>query len=475
MTRSRPPSRNAITSHVSNQGVAARSGLAGCARTDEPILYPLNASPRARLGPIWLAGGVTRGNALAFIYAAFFSVCLLSFLSFMQPFVLDAHLGIPRSQQGRATFLLGTTQEIVMLLLVGPAGAIIDRVGRRVIYTLGLAWIGGGYVLYPLASSLPELIATRFFFAIGAAMIGTAMATVLADVPQDRSRGLMVGVTGTMQGLGVMFAVLVLSKLPLRFEALGHSDDIAGRFTLWIGALLCFATAVVCWFGLYRSTPGSALRRHEPLLRLIATGVRVARANRRLGLGYLASFVARGDMVVLGTFFSLWIMQLGLAHGLTRPAAMAKAGAMYGLAQFAGLVWAPILGWSMDRLDRVTVVVIAMGLAAFGYAIVGLTTDAFAPGMNVRMMLLGVGELSCIVAGQALLGQQAPRDLRGSVMGVAGFCAALGVVFSTSVGGWLFDHWRPSGPFLMIATVNVLVMLVALWVRLTTPTEHPNG
>ena len=54
-----------------------------------------------RLGPIWLADDVTRGNALAFLYAAFFSVCLLSFLSFMQPFVLDAHLGIPRSQLKR--------------------------------------------------------------------------------------------------------------------------------------------------------------------------------------------------------------------------------------------------------------------------------------------------------------------------------------------------------------------------------------
>lgn len=433
----------------------------------------MNAVPSRKLGPIWLAEGVTRGNALSFIYAAFFSVCLLSFLSFMQPFVLDAHLGIPRSAQGRATFLLGTTQEIVMLLLVGPFGALADKIGRRVIYTLGLAWIGVGYILYPLAGSLPELIATRFFFAIGAAMIGTVMATVLADTPQDRSRGLLVGITGTLQGLGVMFGVLVLSKLPLRFEALGFTDDIAGRFTLWIGAVLCFITATVCWLGLYRSTPEGMTRRREPLLKLIATGVRTARENRRLALGYLASFVARGDLVVIGTFFSLWIMQAGLAEGMTRPAAMARAGAMYGVAQLAGLIWGPVLGWLMDRFDRVTVVVIAMALAAIGYSMVGLTVDPFAPGMNLKMMLLGAGELSCILAVQALLGQQAPGNLRGSVMGIAAFTSALGVLFATSLGGWLFDHWRAGGPFVMIAIVNALVMLAALWVRFTTPTERP--
>ncbi len=435
----------------------------------------MTGNPSQRLGPIHLAEGVTRGNALTFLYAAFFSVCLLSFLSFMQPFVLDAHLGIPRSQQGRATFLLGTTQEIVMLLLVGPFGALADKIGRRVIYTLGLAWIGAGYVLYPLAGSLTELVATRLFFAIGAAMIGTVMATVLADTPRDRSRGLLVGVTGTLQGLGVMFGVLVLSKLPLRFETLGHSDDMAGRYTFWIGATLCFLTAAVSWAGLQRDGAAGRTRRRESLLQLIGTGVRTGRANPRLALGYLTSFVARGDMVVIGTFFSLWMMQAGLALGLSRPAAMAKAGAMYGVAQLAGLIWGPILGWLMDRLDRVTVIVLAMGIAAVGYAIVGLTHDPFAPGMPLKMMLLGAGELSCIIAGQALLGQQAPRDYRGSVMGVAAFCAAIGVMFSTSLGGWLFDHWRPGAPFVMIGCVNALVMVVALWVRLATPTEKPSG
>lgn len=84
-----------------------------------------------RLGPIWIADDITRGNALTFLYAAFFSVCLLSFLSFMQPFVLDAHLGIPRSQTSS---------------------------GGRILYTLGLVWVGVGYILnwWRRASSLPS-------------------------------------------------------------------------------------------------------------------------------------------------------------------------------------------------------------------------------------------------------------------------------------------------------------------------------
>lgn len=418
-----------------------------------------------RLGPIHLADGISHRNALSFLYAAFFSVCLLSFISFMQPYVLNVHLGLSRAEQGRYTALLGLSQEIVMLALVSPFGALIDKVGRRVMYTLGLAWIGVGYFLYPLATSFPELLAYRLFFAVGAGMIGTAMATVLADTPRDESRGLMVGLTGTLQGLGVMFGVLVLSKLPKYLhDHHGITEDAAGRYTLWLGAGLCLLTALVCWLGLQRRSQQPVLRR-ERIRALIAQGLRTGRENPKLALAYLSSFAARGDLVVIGTYFSLWMMHAGLEAGLSRGAAMAKAGAMYGVAQTAGLAWGPIFGWLMDRVNRVTMVIVAMALAAAGYFVVGTTHDPFAPAMYAKMALLGVGELSAILAGQALLGQEAPRNLRGSVIGVSALAAAMGVLFATSVGGFLFDAWRPGAPFMMIAVVNLLVLAFAVFVR----------
>ena len=97
---------------------------------------------------------------------------------------------------------------------------------------------------------------------------------------------------------------------------------------------------------------------------------------------------------------------------------------------------------------------------------------SFAPRTTVQLRRLTTEQYWASV--QALLGQQAPGNLRGSVMGIAAFTSALGVLFATSLGGWLFDHWRAGGPFVMIAVVNALVLLVALWVRLTTPTERPD-
>ena len=52
----------------------------------------------ARLGPIWLNAGVTRRNAFTYFYAAFFTIGMVAFLSFMQPYLLTENLGIPADQ-----------------------------------------------------------------------------------------------------------------------------------------------------------------------------------------------------------------------------------------------------------------------------------------------------------------------------------------------------------------------------------------
>lgn len=425
----------------------------------------MNESTTAvRLWPIWLAPGFTRKNALAYLYAAFFSVCLLSFLSFIQPYLLSVHLGIPRGQQGGASGLLGVSQELVVLALIGPWGALSDKIGRRAVYVLGFVWIGAGYALFPYATTLTELVAIRVFFAIGVAAVAAMMATVLADTPAERSRGLMVGITGTLQGIGVMFAIYVLAKLPVRFAAAGFDERMAGVLTFSTGAALCLITALVCWIGLRPGPPTRVVDR-ESLPKLIKRGLGAARSNPRLALSCVASFAGRGDLVIVGTYFSLWASHAFIEQGLTRPQAMARAGATLFVAQVAGMIWGPVFGWLMDRIDRVTALALAMALAAIGYTALGLFGDPLSPSIYPFLILLGVGELSAILSGQALLGQQAPRDYRGSVIGLAGFCGALGVLGAHSFGGWLFDAWRPGAPFIMMGCVNLVVFVLAALVR----------
>ena len=79
-------------------------------------------------------------------------------------------------------------------------------------------------------------------------------------------------------------------------------------------------------------------------------------------------------------------------------------------------------------------------------------------------VLLGIGQMSVMLASQTLIGQEAPADKRGAVMGVFSIAGALGIMFVTKVGGMIFDQWQ-AGPFVLVGACNVVLCAWALKVR----------
>ena len=74
---------------------------------------------------------------------------------------------------------------------------------------------------------------------------------------------------------------------------------------------------------------------------------------------------------------------------------------------------------------------------------------------------------------QALIGQEAPKDGRGAVVGVFGFFGAIGILLAASIGGYLFDAWMPAGPFVLMGAANATLFIIALSVRiLADPSTH---
>jgi len=424
----------------------------------------MDESASGHLGPIRLAAGYTRLNAVTYLYAAFVTIGMFAFISFIQPYLINANLDVPEGEQGRLTGILGFSNELVSLLLFAPVGAMADKIGRRPVYALGFIWLAAGYMLYPLARSFPQLLACALFFAVGVSMVGCMLATVLADIPHERSRGLLVGLTGFFQGLGAVAAVLVLGSIPKRLADAGMDAMTAGRITLGVAAALCLLTAVVCALGLKRGTPSLAAPR-ESLVAVIRDGLHAARVNPRIWLAYLLSFASRGDLVVIGTFFTLRLTQAGIENGMSVPDASDAAKRPYIIAQTAALLWSLVFGVLMDRLDRVTAGIVAMGLASVAYIAAGFVATPDNILIVPIAIALGVGQLSSILAGQTLLGQEAPRDVRGAVFGLASICGSLGILFATSLGAILYDTLSKGAPFVLFGAFNLLVMCFALVVR----------
>ncbi len=156
--------------------------------------------------------------------------------------------------------------------------------------------------------------------------------------------------------------------------------------------------------------------------------------------------------MIVALFLSLWVQTAAMADGLGAADAAAKQGALFGIVQGSAMLWAPFFGWLADKIDRVTLVILATLLSIVGYGWMGFTPDpaASAAAFGAAAML-GIGQASGILASQVLIAQEAPGPIRGAVIGMVGFFGAVGILLISKVGGWAFDAWRPGAPFIIMA------------------------
>lgn len=426
-----------------------------------------------RLGPIWLAPGITRINAITYLYGDSAVIGFLIFINIGQAYVLNENLGIPRSEQGTITGDLAFWSEITVLLIVGGFGVVSDRIGRRAIFAFGLAMIGLAYLLYPIAHSIGELTAYRLIYAVGVAAATVMLSVVVHDYPQEISRGKLVALSGIMGGLGSLTVMGVFGRLPAFFTNNGADAISAGQYTLWLASTICMLSAGIMLLGLKGGTPAT-IEQRPSITELLRSGIREAK-NPRIALAYGAAFESRADMVTAGMFVILWGTIEGRAQGLETPEAVGRAALLSIASTIGTLLWAPVMGFIMDRVNRVTALIIGSSLASVGYLSMVLIDNPLDRTALPLFVLLGIGQSSFLFATQSLIGQEAPKKERGAVIGTFSMFGALGVLIAALIGGRLFDAVSPVAPFVLVGCCTALVLLASIFVRIKAPGRMPSA
>jgi MFS family permease len=430
---------------------------------------------------IRLTPGVSRLNFFTWFYVAMFSTLMLSFLNAFQPFILTNVIGVPEEDLGKYTGMILFFSEVVMITFTVIYGTLSDRIGRSLIYALGFFVAGSSLLMIAHIGSVPGYILNRMLWATGAAAIGSMLATVLADYPSEESRGKMTGFTGVMNGIGSIMSVAVLVRLPNGLVAAEITSDIvnAGQYTLYIIFALALFTSVVSLIGVrsnrpVSNAPGASLPFREKVGQFfndLKTGAKAAK-DPGVALAYGIAFVARGDLIAGVTFVSLWVRKAALTLSLSPGQALAIMGAAMGIMQGTAFITGPLYGIMADKMKRTTAVCIGLTMATIGYGSTCLVSDLgvitngrIAPQMILVLILIGIGEMGALITGQVLIAQQAPRKIRGSVMGFFNVSGAVGIIIATTVGGFLFDIWRSAGPFIFCSIINAVLLVCTLVIR----------
>ena len=406
-----------------------------------------------------LTGATSGFNMITFYWACLVGILLQTFVPQMQPYLLTEFLGIPEGKQGEVSGNLSFWSELVIIAMVGFWGTLSDRIGRRPIMAAGYLIMSAGLLFLPRAQSYEALLAARLAFSVGAAAFSVMLVTLVADYVSDQSRGKATGMVGFCNGIGALITVLLLLRLPKMFQEAGQTPVEAGHSAYWIIAGLTFATAAIMWFGLNKREALHHEQR-QSLLQQAREGLLAAR-DRGVALAYGASFVARGNLAIVGTFFTLWLANYGTAElGMNRADAMARAGMIIAITQTAALVSAPLFGFLTDRINRVSALNLTLLLAFLGYGGTWFVANPFGAGMILCGVLIGMSEVGCIVTSSVLIAQQTPQRIRGAVIGLFNLSGAVGILVASKVGGILFDAWREAAPFI---TFGLFALVVLIW------------
>ncbi|WP_205597660.1 MFS transporter [Paraferrimonas sp. SM1919] len=408
-----------------------------------------------------LSSGITKGNFYSYLFVVLISSAYAGALSILQPGLLQT-IGVEQSHQGAVTGMLGAIQEAVFIIMMALYGSYSDKCGRRRMYLFGLFFTALGFALYGTASSINELIIYRLIIAFGSAAMVTMMVTVVADYTLNESRGRANGFQGLVATLGA-FIPPILAGLPQKFVEDGMTQVAAQQATWAVaGAMGVFAIAAAL-FGMAKK---DITAKPEPFWLNLKKGAAVGK-QPKIALSYGAAFISRGDLAVTGAFMGLWLTQHGINNlNLTVSEAMAQLVMPSVIMVVLGAaVGAILMGLLADKINRVTAVSIASGLAGVIYTSMFFVSDPSADWVKALLFVMGIAEISAFVSSQALAGEQAPEAQRGAIFGFFGVAGAIGILVGTAGGGYLFSHIGQSAPFVLFGILNLSVWVWSLWVR----------
>ena len=313
------------------------------------------------------------------------------------------------------------------VLLQIPLGALLDRLGARVLLTGALVVAAGGSILFGLADSLFTAYLGRILIGTGSAVgfIGS-LALAAKWFPPHRFAFL----AGLAMLFGMLSGMLGQAPLALFIGSFGwRAGMIAAGFFAMILALAVFAFV--------RNSPQSTgEKQNKPTTawRDVWQGLRKAATSGEVWRIAFVAAAMSGPMLTIG---GLWgTPYLMSTFELTRP----QAAFYVSLMLFGWAIGAPLSGWLSDRIKRRKVFLVgpSLGISAC------LSLIVWAPQLSLvltvaALFLTGLFGGS-MTASFALVREASPREITGSVTGIVNsMTVASGAILQPLVG-LLLDH-----------------------------------
>ncbi len=417
--------------------------------TDKP-------ATKRRLG--WVLGLTSTGYFMVILD----SVVVITALPRMQR---DLHVSLSSLQWTLNAYGIAFAAGII------TAAALGDRLGRRKVFTIGLALFTVASVACALAPNASGLIAARTVQGLGGAIVLPLSLTILTTAFPAERRGMIVGIYGGLAGLAVamgpivggavtegidwhwifwinvpigVIAVLLSLRLlpesygaPERLDLMGVGLVTAGVVSLvwalsrannvgWssagvVGALVAGAVLLVAFVRWETSVA-------EPMVPLRMFSV------RDFAIGNLTTFLMSGAIFAAGLLVT---EEFQLARHYSPVGAGVRLLPFFATPMFVS----PIAGALSDRIGRRPIMVVGLSMLTAGFVWVAwhgsLATSWIE--LVIALLIAGVGiSMALPTVPTAVLSAVAPHEM-GKASGINYMAQRFGAVFAIAIGSAVFS------------------------------------
>ena len=329
--------------------------------------------------------------------------------------------------------LLGTSFSLMQFLFSPIWGRWSDRIGRKPIIMLGLMGSCVSYLVLALSTSLTLLFVARIIGGIAGANIPAAQAYI-ADVttPENRAKGM--GMVGAAFGLGFIFGPAIGGLL----------SRVSPETPMWFASALCLANFVAAWFLLPESRPlDNTTKSLGPARSMFRHAISKPTLLLLLSLYFLVTLAFSGFETTFALFseakFGFTTSTIGFVFA------------------FIGVVLATVQGVLVGKVVKLVGERRLIPLAILSIAIgIGLIPFVWSiPTLLGALGVLAVGMGFNNPSLTSMVSKLADPDDQGGMLGLASSFASLGRVVGPAWGGYLYDAYGMTTPYVSAAGIDV--------------------
>lgn len=331
-------------------------------------------------------------------------------------------------------------------LLSPLSGWLVDRIGTKVIYLLGVGLVAMSYITYGVAQNWPIIIAAMIAYWVGFRISGTSCSVICANSLLNEERATGMNLCGTLASALVIVSPMLGAFLVTTFGGVNVSGIRPLFFVSLIGMIIAFILILTQLSNRRWGSPGKAKPSFfQGISQVFKHGHNLKR------------WLAISSMTYLPMGMVLPFTQV-FAHEV-KGADQYVLGAMVTGMALTSLVFGIPAGRLADKIGRKKVVYL---IAPLFYASSLILIWAPSPGFLIMAgVLQGFFVLTLPITG-AISAELVPPDQMGRWMGVLGLFRGLIAAVAAFLAGAIWDNIGPQYLFLTVIGLDLLIRIPLL-------------